>query len=90
MRASLSGREAELEGELASLTENGARQDELRRTAGRLMETERKAVQDAAHSGLIDEKAAKTLLAEITERTVRLEAEGVPELPGGPSESPAE
>jgi CPA1 family monovalent cation:H+ antiporter len=89
LRASLTGREAELEEELDTLTPEGAREKELRHTAERLLEVERKAIQDASEAGLLDEETEKTLLDEITERLLRLEATGVPVAPPLPEGDPA-
>jgi len=98
MRASLGGREAELEQELDTLAEKtdseSARRAELVLTAERLLEVERKAVQEAASSGVINEHTAHVLLDEITERYLRLESSGVvgapPLLQGEGTQAPDE
>jgi len=76
LRASLSGREAELEQSLESLADT-AEEAELQQTAERLLEVERRAIQDLEKKGAIDEHTARALLEEITARELRLEATGV-------------
>ncbi len=81
LRAAMSDREAELEGELDDLANvaeaKSARQAELVLTAERLLEVEREAIQQAALSGVIDDHTAHVLLDEITERYLRLESTGI-------------
>ena len=79
LRASLGGREAELEQGLDSLAEDAesGQRAELQHTAERLLEVERRAIQDLASQGTIDEHTARELLDEITARHLRLEATGV-------------
>ncbi|MEC7519395.1 MAG: cation:proton antiporter [Myxococcota bacterium] len=79
LRAQLSGREAELEMELENVqADTGAvLAKELETTAERLLEAERKAVEDAERSGVIDEPVARALLEDIDARLVALHATGV-------------
>ncbi|MEZ4335723.1 MAG: cation:proton antiporter [Sandaracinaceae bacterium] len=86
LRGTLSGREVALEEELESLAATEAQQAELQHTAERLLEAERKAIQEAASSGVLDDAVARTLLDEITERQLRLEATGVVGAPPVPED----
>jgi CPA1 family monovalent cation:H+ antiporter len=78
LRGQLTGREAELEQAIDQLEPEAetVQQMELERTAERLLEVERKAIQDAEKAGLLDEKVAKALLEEITERTIAIAEQG--------------
>ncbi len=86
LRASLSGREAELTEALESLAETEARDAELQHTAERLLEVERKAIQEAASAGIVDDAVARELLDEITQRQLRLEATGLVAAPAAAPE----
>lgn len=78
LRAQLSGRQAELELALENVAveATGALEKEIERTAERLLEAERRSVEDAERSGVIDERVAKTLLEDIDARLIALHAHG--------------
>ncbi|MGE0789908.1 MAG: cation:proton antiporter [Sandaracinaceae bacterium] len=74
LKGKLGGQEAALEEALSDLeSDEAARDDELLRTEERLLEVERKAIQDAQSAGVLDPTAARELLDEITTRELALE-----------------
>lgn len=90
LRSNLAGREAALEEQLQdeANVELDARQQELTHTAERLLEVERKAIQDLADAGLIDSRVARSLHDEITERYLQIETTGFAAAPPIVEESP--
>lgn len=74
LKQTLSGREASLETMLDELEPSEAvKASEITRTQRRLLEVERHAIQEAHEAGLLDDKAARELLDEVTVRGLELD-----------------